>query len=948
MGPRRPGDLADHHRVKQLFLAARDVAVEERDAWLAEACGEDVGLRREVESLLAAEEGMPSGYLAPGSGSRLVPGSTVSHYRIVERLGAGGMGEVWLAHDETLDRRVALKFPSAALFGDPSIRQRLQREARAAAALEHPAVCRVFELGQSDRQDFIAMEYLEGETLAARLSRGRVPLEQALAWGAAIAGAVEKAHDRGLVHRDLKPANVMVSPDGQVKVMDFGLARLLPAKGEEAGAAGTSDLTVTGMIVGTPAYMAPELLRGQPADERCDIWAFGCLLFKLLTASRAFVGATATEAVTAILEHEPDWQRLPAETPTEIRHLLARCLRKEPERRLRHVGDARLALDDAVRGEPPPGPLPVTPHEFARAPRRRRLWLASTLLLALSAVLLAWAWLRPSSVPQAEPVRLTITLPLGASVTRGAGVASSVALSPDGRTLVVAATDAQGRRLYRRTLERLTATPIAGTEGGSSPFFSPDGTWVGFFADRRLKRIPAAGGAAVDIAAVPGYPNGATWGPDDRIVFAYGARSPLHVVDMRGGDAEPLTSLDAAAGEFGHGFPEFLPDGHALLFESGSWVHALDLVSGRRTALVQGVAPRYAASGHVIVSRGTTLLAAPFDAKRLELTGPLVPLVEGVAVEATTGARHVAVSRNGTLAYAPTAGSYTLALVRADGSEHPLLEEEPLIENPQFSPDGRRLAVATARQTSERPDLWIYDVDAEAPPARLTFDSGRAPVWTPDGAAVTYSHPVPGQGWGIYTRYVDGRGDAEQVVPLSEFHWLVGWTPDGRTLVYGMMEAPAADGVTRSSIMAYADGESRRVVGPGQTWGGRLSPDGRWLAYYSLESGYFEVYVTAFPNADTRWYIAEGTDPAWSPDGSEVYYRSGSRLMAARIDRARGIRVMSRRVVIEPFSPPLFDDYDIHPDGRTLTLVRPAAASQAGEITMVLDWLTELRRLMPR
>lgn len=952
----------DWERLEALFEAARVRPPGERSAFLDRE-RLDPEVRSELESLLARADpaerlfdalaasletlsqrvGPADPRTSPGPDPLI--GRAVGHYRIEGRLGGGGMGVVYRARDTALERDVALKLPAPALLEDPSVRWRLRREARAAAALVHAAVCRVYELGEVDGREFIAMEYLEGETLAARLSRGPVPLARALSWGAAIAGAIEEAHEKGLIHRDLKPANVMVTPPGDVKVMDFGLARPLPRRRESEGEepAGEADVTATGMIVGTPGYMAPEQVKGEPAEERSDIWAFGCLLYEMLTGERAFGSARGMEGTAAILEGEPDWQRLPPETPAEIRRLLARCLRKEVAQRLRHIGDARLALEEAASGEPPPGLPPATPLPPPPAWRKARSWLAPALLLVVLAGLAAWGWLRASAVPQAEPVRVTATLPPGVSVTRGPGLASSVALSPDGRTLVIAGTDANGQRLYRRTLDRLEATPVTGTEGGSGPFFSPDGAWVGFFADRRLKRVPVAGGTAVDITAAPGFPSGASWGPEDRIVFTYGARSPLQVVNARGGNVEQLTALDAEAGEVDHEDPVLLPDGRTLLFASGGWIHALDLVSGRRTALVEGAAPRYAASGHVILSRGTTLLAAPFDPMRLELTGPVVPLVEGVAVEEATGTRHVAVSRSGTLAYVPAAGAYALMLVEADGTER-FLSEERLFQNPQFSPDGRRLAVATTRRAGERPDLWIYELETGAPPSRLTFDGGRAPVWTPDGAAVTYSHPIPGERWGIYSKFSDGRGDAEQIVPLDEFHWLVGWTPDGRTLAYGVMEGVAADGVSRSSIVALAGGDSRRVVGPGDTWGGRLSPDGRWLAYYSLVSGYFEVYVTPFPDADTQWLIAEGTDPSWSPDGAEIYYRSGSRLMAARIDTAAGIRVVSRRVVIEPFSPPLYDDYDIHPDGRTLVVVRPAGDAQGREVTLVLNWLTELRR----
>jgi serine/threonine-protein kinase len=523
-------------------------------------------------------------------------------------------------------------------------------------------------------------------------------------------------------------------------------------------------------------------------------------------------------------------------------------------------------------------------------------------------------------------------LPLGVNVTRGPGFASSVAVSPDGRTLVVAGMSGEDQRLYRRPLDQLEATPLDGTERGSSPFFSPDGAWIGFFADGRLKRIPAAGGAAVDIVTTPGFPAGASWGPDNRIVFAFGNDSRLYSVDAGGGNAEPLSGIEASR------HPEVLPDGKTLLFESRGWIHALDRTTGRQARLVQGTAPRYA-MGHIILSRGTTLLAAPVNLARYEMTGQVVPLFQGVAVElpGSGGGRHYAISNNGTLAYVPAPDAYELVLVGRDGTERLLTEQQRSFENPRFSPDGRHVVVAATRRDGEPADVWLHEIDGKTP-TRLTFDGGRAPVWTPDGSGVTYSHL--GEGGGIYSKRADGGDDASQILPLKSFHWLVGWTPDRRTLAYGTMEG------TPSSIMSYSNRDSRRVVGPGSTWGGRLSRDGRWLAYYSLDSGNFEVYVTPFPESGPRWLIAGGTDPSWAPGDSELYYRSGSRLMAAQLDKTSGIRAISHRVVIEPFLPPLYDDYDIHPDGRTLVMVRPAGNTRGREVTMILDWFQELGRLV--
>jgi serine/threonine-protein kinase len=519
-------------------------------------------------------------------------------------------------------------------------------------------------------------------------------------------------------------------------------------------------------------------------------------------------------------------------------------------------------------------------------------------------------------------------LPAGVSVTRGPGFTSSVAVSPDGRKIVIAASDKDGQRLYHRSLDRLDATPLAGTERGTSPFFSWNGEWIGFFADGRLKRIPAGGGASVDIASAPGFSSGASWGPDDRIVFAYGADSYLHVVPSEGGSVERLTSETPGRQ------PEVLPDGRTLLFESAGHIYVYHRQNRAITKLLPGTAPRYA-NEHVIFSRGTTLLAAPINLDDSSI-GAAIPLVEGVAVElpGSGGGRHYAVSRSGALVYVPAADAYELVVAGADAVEHVIGQPQRSLENPRFSPDGRQVVVASRRRDDEATELWVHDLRAGTA-TRLTSRGGRAPIWR-DNGTITYSQV--GEQQGIYSTRVDGGGDRTQVLPLNAFHWLVGWTPDRATLLYGVIVAG------QSSIMAYSNTQSRTVVGPGSTWGGRLSRDGKWLAYYVLNSGTFEVYATPFPEAGTPRLIAEGTDPSWGPDGNEIYYRRGPRLMAVRVDKTAGVKVLATRVVIDPFLPPLYDDYDVHGDGRTLVLVRPANETQGREVRMVLDWFNEFRR----
>jgi Tol biopolymer transport system component len=844
------------------------------------------------------------------------------------------MGDVYRARDSRLRRDVALKVLPADHQVDAERRARFEREALALAALNHPNIATVLGVADEGGVQGLVMELIDGETLADRIERGGLANSEVLSMARQIVDALEAAHQQGIVHRDLKPANIKIRPDGVLKVLDFGLAKAFEPGADLAGAS-TLSVTAAYRVLGTPAYMIPEQARGQAVDQRTDIWAFGCVLFEMLSGSRAFDGTTTSDVMAAVLDREPDYERLPGSTPFLVRRLVKQCLEKDQRRRLRDIGDARIDLEDT--------PLVAVADTFAATSRwpRKGVLLAAALAVAAVVAALAWLaidWRRPQT--DARTVHMTTLLPSGVTVNRGPGRLLPLALSPDGRTLVVAATDRKGERLYKRSLDQPAATALAGTEGGVGPFFSPDGAWVGFIAGRRLKRVPVDGGAAIDIAAAPSHPTGATWSTDDRIVFA-GLGSPMQMIEARGGTPTDLLPRNLSVFD-----PHFLPDGRTVLFSEAGWIHALDVVSQRRTdRLIEAVSARYSPYGYLLVTRGTTLLAAPFDADNLAVTGAAVAVVEDVDIERTTNSLpHLAVSRVGTVAYVPTANVFELVVIGGDGSER-LLTEREMLQNPRFSPDGNRVVVAETRNPGEGTDLWVHDLKDGTPPFRLTFDGGRAPVWSRDGASVTYSHPRRGDRWGIHTKPADGNGDARQLVGLSTFHWLVGWTPD-QTLAYGMMEPVGTeDRRPVSSIYAVSRDESRRVIGPGRVFGGRLSPDGRWLAYYTQDPGYFEIYVTPFPGAGSRALIAEGTDPAWSPDGSEIYFRAGARLMAARVDTSRGVRVLSQRVVVDPFLPPLYDDYDIHPDGRTLVVVRPAGQLRGREISVLLNWPAELDRL---
>ena len=687
------------------------------------------------------------------------PGAKFGFYEVVSQIGAGGMGEVYQAHDSKLARDVAIKVLPEAFAHDAERLSRFQREAKMLAALNHPNIATIFGLEHSDGVQYLVMELVSGETLQERVKRdGAVPIEEALAIAKQIAEALEAAHEKGIIHRDLKPANVKLTPEGKVKVLDFGLAKAFAgdATSEEIGNSPTLSMAATmqGVILGTAAYMSPEQAKGKAVDKRTDIWAFGCVLYELLTGKQAFYGEDITEILAAVVRAEPDWQALSAATPLKVRDLLRRCLQKDKILRMRDAGDARIEIHEALAAPP-------------------------------TAV----------ATPGAPAVHLSAETGVDGSLYTALG--PSALLSPDGTRLALVASGAdQKRRIYIRSLDQLQATALSGTENARDPFFSPDSQWVGFFADGKLKKISVQGGVAVMLCDAP-TDRGGSWGEDGTIVFTPDIVVALSKVSSMGGTPQPSTTLDMEVCETTQRWPQVLPGGKTLLFTSGTTAAGLSLedadivvysmASGQRKTVQRGgFYARYLPSGHVVYMREGTLFALPFDLQRLTVTGQPVPILDGVAAAPSSGGAQFSFSETGNLVYvAGGSGSQKLSLYWMDreGKFQPLLETPGGYSNPAFSPDGKRLALEIF--DGKRRDIWVYGWERDTL-ARLTFGGGNNgyPVWTPDGQRIVYSSQEKGGVFNLWWIRADGAGDAQRLAESKYFQIGRSWRPDGKVLAF--------------------------------------------------------------------------------------------------------------------------------------------------------------------
>jgi eukaryotic-like serine/threonine-protein kinase len=897
----------------------------------------------------------------------LASGSRLGSYEVVAQIGAGGMGEVYRAHDTKLGRDVAIKVLPEAFAYDADRLSRFQREAKMLASLNHPNVATIHGLEQSGDTSYLVMELVSGETLAERVKReGAVPIQEALTVAKQIAEALEAAHEKSIIHRDLKPANVKLTPEGKVKVLDFGLAKAFAGDGANDDPSNSPTLsaaaTMQGTILGTAAYMSPEQARGKSVDKRTDIWAFGCVLYELLTGKQAFHGVTTTEILAAVLRGEPDWQALPETTPLSIRVLLRRCLQKEMNKRARDAGDACIEIEETLAA---PTTLGATSASPGTKDWRQSMPWAGGLVFSVVVGVAIWN-LKPGPAPAQQPVtRVVISLPPGqqlADLDRGPGLA----LSSDGTHLAYAARQGGVQQLYLRALDSLEARPIPGTEGAVNPFFSPDGQWVGFFASGKLKKISVSGGSALTLGNAA-YTYGATWGSQALIAFPPTAASALQQVSDAGGPLQPLTRLEK--GEVSHRWPEFLPGGKGVLFvAANNGINfdnaqvAVQLVgTGERRNLIQGATqPRYAPSGHLVYAQGGSLMAVPFDPQRLTSAGAAVPVVEGVLESTFGGAAQYSFSSTGSLVYIP-GGAHSaqrrMVWVNRNGAEQPSTAPARAYLAPRLSPDGRRVAVAIQEQETQ---IWQYDLSRDTL-TRVTFEGSANfnPAWTMDSKRIAFDSNKEGP-LNIFWQLADGSGGVERLTTSQYIHAPMSWSPDGKLLVF--TEVNPTTGldiwVLRMDDSSTGSGQVRKIQPflrtPFNEGAARFSPDGRWLAYNSDESGGFEIYVQPYPGPGGKWQISTegGTEPVWNPNGRELFYRSGDKMMAVDISTQPGFAAGKPRMLFEGRyeSPPFpIANYDVSPDGQRFLMLKPSELEQAAQtqINLVLNWFEELKQKVP-
>ena len=878
------------------------------------------------------------------SGRRLGP------YEILSAIGAGGMGEVYRARDTRLERIVAVKILPDHLSDKTELRERFEREARTVASLNHPHICTLYDIGHQDSTDYLVMEYLEGETLAERLKKGPLPIEQVLKYAIEISDALDKAHRKGITHRDLKPSNIMVTKSG-TKLLDFGLAKLkqeAPAPLLSQLPTENDTLTAQGTILGTLQYMAPEQVEGKEVDARTDIFAFGVVVYEMATGKKAFEGKSQASVMAKILESEPPaMTSLQPMTPPSLDHLVKRCLAKEPEERWQSARD----ICEQLRWISDSGPQSVGVPAVAQQKLKKRLiWMTASVAI-LVAALIALVISFHKSPAEVRAVRFTVAPPEKQTFPVLADAPIFLSLSPDGTKLAFVVADSTFHRtLWVRDLSSQTAQRLPGTDDAWEPFWSPDNRFVAFTAGSSLKKVAVAGGPALTITNSSAI-GGGTWNPEGVILFAQGPARPIFRVSSAGGSAIQATSLDPSRQQVGHPWPHFLPDGRHFLYlaigmnAENTAIYAGSLDS-KETKLILNAnsSPLYSPPGYLLFVRAGTLLAQPFDADRLELKGDAIPIAEGVQFSTVFGKAAVAVSQNGVLAYrsVPTNAQFKLVWVDRKGAEQPLPGSPHTYRNPRLSPDGQRLAVTIDESGSQE---WLLNF-GRGTLTPLTFEGSYngGTAWTPDGKRLTFGSNRAGPR-NLFWQMADGSGGAERLVTTDGAQQVAGsWSPDGQSLAF---EQPG--GSTGWDIWIFHSGERKvepflqsrfNEIAP------RFSPDGHWLAYASDESGRYEIYVQPYPGPGGKWQISTegGTEPVWARNG-ELFYRNGDKLMVVETITRVNFSAGNPKLLFEGRYATFqtMPDYDVTADGQRFLFVKAGEEPQS-EISVVLNWTEELKQ----
>ena len=889
--------------------------------------------------------------------SVLGPGSQIGPFRIEHELGRGAVGVVYLAHDTKLDRSVAIKSLPAEVMANPKARSRFSREARLLASLNHPNIATIYEeLEEAEGVGYLVLEYVPGQTLAEQIAKSGFKLEESLSIALQIAEAVSAAHEHDVIHRDLKPGNIKITPEGKVKVLDFGLAKAV------GGVALDQQSTVTepGRVIGTPAYMSPEQARGKPTDKRSDIWSFGCVLFEMLTSKVPFRGETVSDTLANILQTDPDWQALPQTTPTNIVVLLRRCLEKDPRRRLRDIGDAGIEISETL--SLPAGGQIVSTQVLGKSLSAPWRWGIVCGLVGLIAGLIAASLFlsRPTapSLSELSPVstrRTIIRLPenqvLGLFRSTPLGLRRpAFTLSPDGSRLVYVADLADRTQLFLRLMNQFEVRPIPGTEDAFAPFFSPDGQSVGFFSKNKLKIVSLLGGEPVTICDADN-PKAGNWDRDGMIYFADGLGSRLCRVSAAGGPLELLTTRTepSMAGGSGYCSPQVLPGGKALLISPPIGTMLLSLGTMEKRILVKGSrCARYVPTGHIVYVRAGAIQAVPFSLATLQVTGPPIPIIEKVLSDSVSGTAQFAFSNDGLLAYVPgdDTSKSTPVWVDRQGNVESLALPAQTYGTFRLSPDGERLAIVVEELRS---NVYIYDI-ATGMGTKLTPEGNNYyPLWMPDGERVVFCCRREGEEeWNLLLAPADSSGKAELLYSGQNMLAPCSWSPDGKLLAFYSVGADldlwvlSLEGPRELDLIL---GTEFKEVFPA------FSPDGRWIAYMSDRDGRSQVYVRPYPAMNSVCQISYdlGEEPIWSPNGDELFYRSGNKWVVASISTKPKFTVEKREVLFEgPYINVGGLSYNVAPDGQRLLVLQPQYDdSEVRELHVVTNWFEELKRLAP-